>query len=656
LGSVIAERLDQTVVELLDSASDVSAASRASYVRRWRMWEAFAVFHGVSALPADPEHVAAFVVGRFLAGVGVQALSANLSSVRWFHKRADVPVDVTAGARGVLNLLAKSQPATVSPAPVLSVGALLAMAWLGPSLGVGFSSKVIRFCLPSVKPRQLMGVLRRDVSFGPDDSYVDVVLPPVAPSYTHGSIAAASVRLVADEGWVGCPVRAFRLLVNNAGSDSLFSLKLHSDFRTFHPLTSPDGIHARLAVRDAAIVCVGYGGALRMEELSRARVEDLDALDGAYRLRIPVSKTSRGGDQAVVLLERRDRLDPVGALDRWLAVRGDHDGPLFVALHHRGSQRGDLSMPADSIRSVIGDLAARAGLPAGVSGHSLRRSWATHCYLANPNDLASVSLQLRHASTQMTVRYIEDLRVESMNGLDMLDPNTVTLGVGGQFRPTKNAGFGSASLTDLIGQVRELQRTATHPSTGKSSESLWAGWVRFADTHGWPVLPATSEGLGLLVAARAHDQISPGVIRAQITQVVRRHINGGHDGDGLRDLADDLVAAYGRTDRVSRRKPTAIFGEAELRSIVRDAPAGFGGIRDRVILCLGFNGAMTASELSHARLEHIEATTWGCILHLQTNGNLNETVVLLARRSDELDPIAAIAAIIKLLDRWRVRC
>jgi hypothetical protein len=91
--------------------------------------------YGVSVLPADPEHVAAFVVGRFRAGVGVQALSANLSSVRWFHKRADVSVDVTVGARGVLNLLAKSQPVAVSPAPVLSVGALLAMVRFGSVVG-----------------------------------------------------------------------------------------------------------------------------------------------------------------------------------------------------------------------------------------------------------------------------------------------------------------------------------------------------------------------------------------------------------------------------------------------------------------------------------------------------------------------------------------
>jgi integrase len=613
------------------------------------MWEAFASFHGVCLLPADPDHVAAFVVARFRAGVGVQALSANLSAVRWFHKRTDVSVDVTVAAREVLNRLAKEKPATGSPAPVLSVGALLAMVGLVPPLGASFSSKLIRFCLPMLKPRQWMAVHRQDVTFASDYSYVDVVLSALPKVRTHRALGHEVVRLVADAGWVACPVRAMRLLWDQAGSGPLFSTKLHSDSKTFHPLTSTDGIHARLMVRDAAIVCVGYGGALRVEELSRARVEDLELLDGAYRLRIPVAKTSQYGEQAVVLYERSDGLDPVVALDRWLAVRGDHDGPLFTALHHCSAQGPpDLSMPADSLRSGIADLAKRVGLPAGVSGHSLRRSWATHCYLTNPNDLGAISLQLRHASTKMTVRYIEDLRIEAMNGIDMLDPLTVRLGTGGQFRPLKGAGFGTDLLSELIDQANELRGHGTsRPVDDKAGESLWNGWVSFATANGLPVLPATPEGLALLVAARADARITPGVIRAQLNQIVRRHRTGGHDTSGIREFADDLVTAYGRTDPVSRRKRVTLLGEADLRMIVSTPPNSFGGARDRVIVSVGYNGAMTAAEFGGARLEDLERTSWGYVLRLQPSGRAPASIVLLPQRTDELDPVAAIDQLIE---------
>jgi hypothetical protein len=34
------------------------------------MWEAVALHHGVPVLPAEPEHVAGFVVARWRAGAG----------------------------------------------------------------------------------------------------------------------------------------------------------------------------------------------------------------------------------------------------------------------------------------------------------------------------------------------------------------------------------------------------------------------------------------------------------------------------------------------------------------------------------------------------------------------------------------------------------
>jgi Phage integrase, N-terminal SAM-like domain len=54
--------------ELARAGAAPSAHTVASYERRWRQWQAFADHHGVAALPADPMHVAAFVVARYRAG------------------------------------------------------------------------------------------------------------------------------------------------------------------------------------------------------------------------------------------------------------------------------------------------------------------------------------------------------------------------------------------------------------------------------------------------------------------------------------------------------------------------------------------------------------------------------------------------------------
>lgn len=655
------DRLDETVAELLAAAAEeVAPATRASYERRWRMWQAFAGHHGVAVLPADPDHVAAFVVARHGAGLSREGVAANLSAISWFHGRFDPGAeDVAAGARAVLRAVSRDGAAAPRrPAPVLSVGALLAMAGAVPAQGTKFAAKVVRSSLPGVKPRQLAAVTAADVSLDPGGAWVELRLPATPVAGKHPALLAETVRLMADLGWVGCPVRAVRQLTEIAGDGPLFTEQqlFQANPRSFIPTDAPDGVAARLQVRDAAIVCVGYAGALRVEELSRARLEHIDVLDGAYRLRIPVAKTTRWTpDQAVVLDRRDDGLDPVAALDRWLAVRGDDDGPLFTALHHRAPGRvaEGAHMPAGDLRGVVQDLAVRAGLSATVSGYSLRRSWATHRYLADPNVLGRISLQLRHSSIDTTVRYVEDLRTHHLDGIDMLSAHRVLAGPGGQPTGRKDLGFGDTPLAELVDQARRLQapQAARAASTRKGEDSHWNTWAVFTQAQGWPALPASSEALALFFAARADEGLKASSLRAQLRTIVGRHAEAGYSTAGLAAMAEEILDAYSRSTPSAARK-APILGLGDLVSMAGAATASGApaGLRDRVIVCVGYGGAMRADDLSRARLEDVEATPWGCLLRLRTakddpTGQAGETVVLL-RRDDSLDPVAAIADLV----------
>jgi len=537
---------------------------------------------------------------------------------------------------------------------VLSVGALLAMAGAVPAQGTKFAAKVVRSSLPAVRPRQLAAVTAADVSWDPAGAWAELRLPATPVAGKHPALAPATVRLPADPGWVACPVRALRQLAAAAADGRLLTERqlFQENLRSFDPTTAVDGVAARLQVRDAAIVCVGYAGALRMEELARARLEHIDALNDGYRLRLPVAKTSRWmADQAVVLDQRDDGLDPVGALDRWLAVRGDDDGPLFTALHHHapGRQASGSHMPAGDLRDVLHGLAVRVGLPATVSGYSLRRSWATHHYLADPNNLGRISLQLRHASIDMTVRYVEDLRTHHLDGIDMLSPERVLAGPGGQRTGRKDLGFAPTPLAELIRQARLLQApsAAKAPSTRRTEDSLWSTWAAYAGSHGWPAEPASPEALALFFAARADQGLTPGTLRAQLRTIVRRHDDAGHPTGGLAELAEEILDAYSRSSTTTTRK-APILGVADLRAMAEAAAssAPTAALRDRVIVCVGYCGAMRVDDLSRARLEDVETTPWGAVLRLRTTkddptGGHGETVVLL-RRADALDPVAAI--------------
>lgn len=656
--------LDATAAALLAAAGDVSAGTRSSYGRRWRQWEAFAAHHGVDAFPASPDHVEAFVVARHAAGVSASGIAANLSAISWFHCRGTGVGDVTSGARVVLKAIERLVPSPpVRPAPVLSVGALLAMAGASPGSGLKFAARVVRAGLPTVKPRQLLLTTVEDVEFATDGSWAELELRATPSARAHPALPAGVVRVDADPGWVACPVRALRQLVAaGAGRNGMVftaALLALEGLAGFDPLRSRDGVPARQQVRDSAVVCVGYGGALRNEDLARARVEHLEPFSGGFLLRLPDSKTARS-DQVAVLWQRDDGLDPVSAIHRWLAVRGDHDGPLFIGLHHRAPGRvaeGD-HLPSGSIAEIVRDLAVRAGVGVSVSGYSLRRSWATHRYLTDRDDVAAISVQLRHASLDMTVRYIEDLRVGLIEPDVLLSPTAVTATPGGPTEQRKDIGFSDDDLDVLLARAAALRMpaAATARGTQQSRDVHLAAWRSFTTEHRLEALPATPETVGFFAASRADQGLVPRYLRAHLATIRRQHLDAGFDIDGLTDLAEEVIDAYARSTAVRGVRRAPILSIADLLAMARHTMSGTRigrrsdvarrSAREHLVLAIGYGGAMRVDDLRRARLEDIEPAPWGLLIRLRASkdnqaGDNAESVVVLGR-DDELDPVAAL--------------
>lgn len=651
--------LDATAAGLLAAARAPSAHTLASYERRWRMWEAFALHHGVPVLPAEPEHVAGFVVARWRAGVSDVALAANLSAVLWFHRElADELAGTCDLAKRVLGVLRRrADPAPRSPAPVVSVGALVAMSRVVASGSRVFSARVLRL-LTGAPPRQLAAITTGHVEFGPDGNWVELAAPaagkqPVVP--------ARRFRFERGLTALDCPVRATRVLVDASDGGALFSdgLLRGASIRGFSPVTARDGVPVRIEVRNRALLLVGYHGALRVEELARARVEHLDPAAGSYRLRLPDAKTARnGGSQAVLLAAEHGPLDPVRALDEWLAVRGDHDGPLFATLHHgrRGTATGDEALSAGELRDVIGDLATRVGLDTGVSGYSLRRSWATHEYLRDPQRLAVISMQLRHSSVDMTARYIDDLGLHLLDAGEFLSTVRVLAGPGGVRQRRRDLGFDGAPLAELLEEVAALGRVSARwaPSSQGTRRSAWNVWERWATGRGFAAMPADPEHLVLFAADRACSGIRAQTLRAQLRTIREFHEEAGHDGSDLVVLADEIAQGLARL--APRERTTApVLSYEDLLAMARAArtrgEAGdLSGWQDLVIVTVGYAGALRMDDLYRARVEHLDRLAYGYGLRFGASkenqtGHRPEAVLLLAR-TDALDPVTAI-------DAWR---
>jgi site-specific recombinase XerD len=163
---------------------------------------------------------------------------------------------------------------------------------------------------------------------------------------------------------------------------------------------SPDRVElaTALALRDRALVETAYAAGLRISELADAELGALDLKRGDLRV------IGKGRKERVGLLGRPARAAMAAYLEdgrpTLVGLRaGDSAPPTQVFLNHHGEPLG-----VRGLRYRLDRLRRRAGLPDGVSPHTLRHSFATHL-LDGGADLRVVQELLGHESLATTQIY-----------------------------------------------------------------------------------------------------------------------------------------------------------------------------------------------------------------------------------------------------------
>ena len=156
-----------------------------------------------------------------------------------------------------------------------------------------------------------------------------------------------------------------------------------------------------LGLRDRSMLELLYSTGIRVSELAALNVGDLDLRNAELRVRgkgkieriVPLG--SKAADAIEVYLDQRGRTFGAGVGP---AAKSTWQGrPLFVNKH--GGR-----ITARSVRRNLAKYIRRAALPADVTPHTLRHSFATHM-LNRGADLRSVQELLGHKSISTTQIY-----------------------------------------------------------------------------------------------------------------------------------------------------------------------------------------------------------------------------------------------------------
>jgi len=178
-----------------------------------------------------------------------------------------------------------------------------------------------------------------------------------------------------------------------------------ADLEPADPASGRGDLAIAIALRDRAIVEVAYAAGLRISELAGAELANVDLRRGEIRVLGKGRKERIGllGRPALAALtayleDGRPALAARRASPGRSSVAGEGE-PSVVFLNHRGAGLG-----VRGLRFRLDRLRQRAGLPLGVSPHTLRHSFATHL-LEGGADLRVVQELLGHESLATTQVY-----------------------------------------------------------------------------------------------------------------------------------------------------------------------------------------------------------------------------------------------------------
>ena len=154
------------------------------------------------------------------------------------------------------------------------------------------------------------------------------------------------------------------------------------------------------ALRNRALLLLGFTGAFRRSELEALNIEDLAFDEEGLVVSLDKSKTNQMGqaEEKAIFYSPELVLCPIRSLQAWLRVLDRSEGPVFVSL------RKNQQLTSRRMTTKYINLITQQYLGSGYTAHSLRASFVTVSKLNGADD-SKVMNQTKHKTSTMIRRY-----------------------------------------------------------------------------------------------------------------------------------------------------------------------------------------------------------------------------------------------------------
>lgn len=150
-----------------------------------------------------------------------------------------------------------------------------------------------------------------------------------------------------------------------------------------------------IALRGRAILELLFSTGLRVSELSKLKIEDINLKRDEFTIK------GKGSKHRIVFISSVAR----EAVRRYLEARKDLSPYVFVSHDRAKRRRGEIgSLTPRSVQRIVERYATRAGITKRITPHTLRHTFATDL-LRNGADIRSVQAMLGHESITTTQVY-----------------------------------------------------------------------------------------------------------------------------------------------------------------------------------------------------------------------------------------------------------